>query len=99
MAIPVGDTSSGYKLSDGLGLQFPLWVDIGYRLGNLVIGAYGQWAPGLVGSQIDCQDVKCSAWAWRAGLELQVHPAGRGGVDPWISLGFGYEWDTCGARS
>lgn len=97
---PVGDAASGAKLSDGFGVQFPFWVDLGYRFGNVVVGAYGQWAAGLTGSTIDCGDASCSASAWRAGMEVQIHPAGRQGtVDPWFSLGFGYEWDTLHASA
>lgn len=92
---PVGDAASGAKLSDGFGVQFPFWLDLGYRFGNVVVGAYGQWAAGLTGGSIDCGEASCSVTAWRAGMEVQIHPAGRQGtVDPWFSLGFGYEWDT-----
>src|SRR5262245_28255092 len=94
VAIPVGDAASSAKLSNLLGLQFPLWVDLGYRFGPLVVGAYGQWAAGLLGRAADCEAASCSVSAWRAGLEVQVHPYGRRQIDPWVSLGFGYEWQT-----
>ena len=91
--IPVGNLSSGSKLKDAFGLQFPLWVDLGYRWDKYFVGAYGQYAFGLVGGQVDCGPATCSAGAFRAGFELQMHPNGRGSVDPWLGIGFGYEWD------
>ena len=97
-SFPVGDTESGVTLSSDRGVQFPLWLDLGYRIGDLVVGAYGQWAPGLPGSSLrefDCTNASCLVYAWKAGFEVQIHPAGRNrAVDPWISFGFGFEWNT-----
>jgi len=94
VSFPVGQAASNSKLSDSFGVQFPLWVDLGYRFGNVVVGAYGAWSPGLLGSEVDCGEASCSVSAWRAGLEAQLHLIGRDrAVDPWISLGFGYQWD------
>ena len=92
--VPVGNSAEGSKLSDGFGVQFPLWIDVGYRWDKFFVGAYGQYAFGVVGGQVDCGPASCSIGAFRAGLELQMHPNGRGSVDPWLGIGFGYEWDT-----
>jgi hypothetical protein len=93
-SVPVGDVESGWPLSDSRGVQFPLWLDLGYRVGAVVVGAYGQWAPGLHGSQLECRNASCFVYAWKAGVEVQIHPVGRHrSIDPWLSFGFGYEWN------
>lgn len=94
--IPAGDVSEGSKLSDGIGIQFPLWLDLGYRFDRWFIGAYGQYAFGLPGSNLSCGElgVSCSLAGIRTGAEVQFHPAGRVKVDPWFGVGFGYEWQT-----
>jgi hypothetical protein len=95
VSLPAGDTDPGYKLSDARGMQFPLWVDLGYRVGPVVVGAYGVWAPGLLPGGFGCSSATCLMYAWKAGVEVQIHAARRGArVDPWISFGVGYEWNT-----
>jgi len=83
-------------MSDTFGVQFPLWVDVGYRFDTLFIGAYGQYAFGLLGGQADCGSLglSCSIAAIRTGFEAQFHPAGRLDVDPWVGVAFGYEWQS-----
>ena len=98
--IPAGDAAQDATLSDGYGVQFPLWIDLGYRLDRLFVGAYGQYAFGLLGSQLTCQSgTSCSEYALRVGLELQYHLLGRVRVDPWLGLGAGYEWDSVHASN
>ena len=93
VSIPAGDIEPGWTLSSQRGLQFPLWVDLGYRVGPVVVGGYGVWAPGLTAG--DCSNATCFMYAWKTGVEIQVHAARRGEqVDPWISFGIGYEWNT-----
>jgi len=91
-SFPAGNIVPGWKLSEARDVQFPLWVDIGYRVGVLVIGAYGQWAPQI---PVNCSQSSCFVYAWKAGVEVQIHAARRHDrVDPWISFGVGYEWNT-----
>ena len=94
--VPAGDATERSSLSSGLGIQFPLWLDLGYRFDKWFIGAYGQYAFGLPGSNLSCGDfgVSCSIGGIRTGFEVQFHPAGRVKVDPWFGGGFGYEWQT-----
>lgn len=93
--IPTGHAAEGGLLSDAFGVQFPLWIDLGYRFDRLFVGAYGQYAFGLLGGRTDCPSGgSCSVGAARVGFELQLHPAGRKRVDPWFGVGFGFEWDT-----
>jgi hypothetical protein len=95
-SFPVGEVQPGVTLSWQRGVQFPLWVDLGFRVGVLMIGTYAQWAPGIPGSQLGCSmpDSSCFVYSWKVGFEMRIHAAGREAkVDPWISLGFGYEWN------
>lgn len=101
---PLGDVKATYVDPDGevysehlsgyFAVQFPLWLDLGYRFDRVFVGAYGQYAFGLPGSY--CRD--CSSHGVRVGFELQWHPFDRLGdqlqVDPWFGVGFGYEWAT-----
>lgn len=95
-SLPVGDIESGSPLSWSRGVQFPLWLDLGYRIGPVVLGAYGQFAPGLYAATgLACPNGSCFTYGWRAGVEVQIHPFGRDRtVDPWFSFGMGYEWNT-----
>src|SRR5215472_9533538 len=94
--VPVGDAAEGAKLSDTFGVQFPLWLDLGYRFDKFFVGAYGQYAFGLLGKTITCDNpnLKCSVSAVRLGFEFQFHPGGRTKIDPWLGLGFGYQWSS-----
>jgi hypothetical protein len=91
---PAGELSPGAALSIGVGVEFPIIIDIGYRLNrHLFLGVVGQYAIGTVGSGSCPSGQSCLVMNGRIGPELQVHPLGRTGrVDPWFGLGFGYEW-------
>ena len=86
----------GSKLSVGVGVQFPIVVDVGYRLSEFVfVGAVGQIALGTLGSGSCGPTDSCLEWNGRVGAEVQLHPLGRAGrLDPWFGVGFGYEWQT-----
>jgi hypothetical protein len=87
LQIPLGWETQYTQLSD-LGLQWPLWVDLGYRWDKVFLGASGQYAFAPSTSVSNCT----SCFAVRTGFVAQLHPAGHSSVDPWIGLGFGYEW-------
>jgi hypothetical protein len=96
--IPLGNAAQDGKLSDGIGGQVPLMIDIGYRvIPNLFIGLYGQYGFGWVGDTISTacdmsSQVSCSAHDIRLGVEGQFHFLPRQKLDPWVGLGLGYEW-------
>ena len=109
LMVPLGDAAGGnavdegdwtLKLSEAFGLQFPLWLDVGYRIDRVFVGAYGQYAFGLgpAGGLCGGGSYSCSSTAVRVGFELQFHlfdrPADQSRVDPWFGVGFGYEWAT-----
>jgi hypothetical protein len=74
----------------------PIWIDVGYRFNpSIYVGAYGMYGFGLV-SGTDANhcssDASCSAYDIRVGVDAQYHLLPKGSVDPWVGLGFGYEW-------
>ena len=99
-AFPLGNVSGANdsKLSDGVSGQLPLMLDVGYRvLPNLFIGVYGQYGFAFVGDAFDevCNDsspVDCSAHDIRLGIEGHYHFRPQHDFDPWVGIGFGYEW-------
>lgn len=95
--IPLGSLSENNDLSDGIGGQIPLILDVGYRvIPNLFIGLYGQygfaWVGGDIADLCDATNADCSAHDIRLGIQAHYHFQPRQGLDPWIGLGFGYEW-------
>ena len=94
---PAGGASKYEKLSDYAGLSYPIWGDIGYRFGGkFFVGASAFYAFGSLGEyyRFVCGDegLSCSTYEVRVGAEAQFHPLGRALIDPWVGLGFGYEW-------
>jgi len=93
LAPAVGSVVPGVPVSDAIGFQFPLQLDLGWAVGPLTVGAYGSWGYGLAGK---CQG-SCSASVVRTGLEatwtLASVPELRGAA-PWGGVGAGYEWAT-----
>ena len=96
---PAGDALKDVKLSDYSNLGFPIWGDFGYRFGGkFFVGATALYAFGTLGDQYKSQcsaaGVSCSNSALRLGAEAHFHPLGRAPIDPWVGLGFGFEWIT-----
>jgi hypothetical protein len=93
VAFPAGNASSNAPLSGPVGVQFPLALDVGYRIGEYVfVGVTGQYAFGTIGSASCDPGASCSEWGGQVGGEVLLHPLGRPAVDPWVGLGFGFEW-------
>ena len=100
--LPLGKASDGADLNQGISGAVPLWLDLGYRaMPELFVGLYTHYGFGFVGDSLDpvcsLSGLDCSASDVRLGIQAHYHPAPRGSVDPWIGLGFGYEWSTWGA--
>jgi hypothetical protein len=74
----------------------PIWIDAGYRFSPaLYVGAYGLFGFGLVNTSNNAcalDGVSCSAYDVRVGVNAQLHFRAKASVDPWVGLGFGYEW-------
>ena len=87
------------KLSDFVSGQWPLWLDVGYRLTpSLYLGGFFQYGFGAVNEdeQTGCRNanVNCSASDIRVGVMGRYQFAVGGPVLPWLGLGVGYEWGS-----
>lgn len=84
----------GATMSDNVGSQIPVVVDIGYRINrNFYVGGYGQYGYGIV-SDDRCgkNNITCSAQSYRIGINAHYHFMPDAAFDPWIGIGTGYEW-------
>jgi hypothetical protein len=94
-AIPRGEvgpdgSGNGIPFSTWVEHALPIDVDVGYRFNPYVYGGvYGGYS---VISRAYCETGDCSDHGFRVGANVQLHPLGQVPVDPWIGLGFGYEW-------
>jgi len=91
--------------------QVPLWFDLGARAGShAFIGAYLQYGVVVLDDELveSCSELdrtyreqggnaSCRVHDLRLGAQFHYHfvPPGRG-VDPWVGVGFGYEWLSAG---
>jgi hypothetical protein len=96
VSVPLGKAEQGGKMSDLVGNQVPVIVDIGGKvIPELFLGGYfglGFGGPaGQTKDFCDANDFSCLAVSVQLGIEAQyqIIPAGR--VDPWIGYGFGFE--------
>ena len=99
-ALPLGNVggTGGSSLSDAINFAIPFGIDIGYRIGGVVFVG-GTFTYGAFGSPSSTSlpacatsGVSCHSYFLRAGLAVQWHPLGSRGSDPYIGLGFSYEW-------
>jgi outer membrane protein W len=73
----------------------PIWLDAGYRFSpSIYAGAYGLFGFGLMNTSNQCglDGASCSGYDVRIGVNVQYHVMPKTVVDPWVGLGFGYEW-------
>jgi hypothetical protein len=95
-ALPFGKPyDADISLRNDLRGTIPIWIDAGYRLSpSIYVGAYGMYGYGIVKtSDTQCSgDVSCSAYDVRIGVDVQYRFRPKTSVDPWVGLGFGYEW-------
>ncbi len=100
--------ASSDSLSSSISVEVPIWFDAGYRFTpNWFTGAYFMYGFGFLGSGATDANgpiatalgapcgqlsLSCSVHDMRLGIQAAYHilPAER--FDPWIGLGFGYEW-------
>jgi hypothetical protein len=91
-AIPLGDAAGGggsnTALSNALSGVIPIWIDAGYRLPspNLYIGAFFQYGIAMAANSSGAQS------DLMAGVNAHYHLMPDQTIDPWVGLGFGYEW-------
>jgi hypothetical protein len=107
--VPIGKASDEGTddLNRVISGQVPLWIDLGVRTNRLFVGSYFQYGLGLLGDEIDeqCEDLEngadaagndagCHVRDLRLGVQFHYHLGKPPDADPWIGLGFGYEWVT-----
>jgi hypothetical protein len=88
------------SLSDAYSTSIPIAIDAGYRvLPGLMLGIYGQYAfiSGKSGNdgcpaQVSCLNRNAHDIAF--GIQGQYHFLPQAPIDPWLGLGFGYEFLT-----
>jgi len=100
--VPSGKTgrvngSADDYLSRTIKGQIPIGIDAGYLVTPRVyVGLSLQYGFGFVGSSGDatCNQtgVSCSTSDTTLGLDAHFHLKPTASFDPWIGLGFGYEW-------
>lgn len=99
VAVPIGSVSPTTKMSDALGIQVPLIVDLGAKIiPNLYIGGFLGVALGNVAGQAakvcDAAGVNCTGVGFRGGIDAQWNFQPDKRINPWVGLGFGYEIAT-----
>lgn len=99
--LPLGfaQGGNGNDLNQSVSNQFvPLWLDAGIRfLSNWYVGAYLAYGitsltSSIFGGQCSQPGFGCSANDIRFGIDAAYHIIPDGKVDPWVGLGFGFEW-------
>jgi outer membrane protein len=95
----MGEAEAGFDQGDFISGQIPFEIDLNYKLSkNLSVGGYFSYAYGMVGGTTsdgcDLGNLDCSASGMRAGLQLAYDFSPGASMDPWVGLGFGYEWAT-----
>jgi hypothetical protein len=80
------------RLGDLIDHQIPIWLEMGYRFTPFLWGSlHGQISPTSV-DYTYCAGTHCDAMNYRIGADLQLHLMPYGPFDPWLGIGFGYEW-------
>jgi len=91
-SFPTGNTVSGSAVSDGFSGALPLEAAARFHFSpNLSAGLYFGWNPAFVKSGVCDAGTSCSGYDMRLGL-LVMYGFNPSGMNPWISLGTGWEW-------
>jgi hypothetical protein len=90
---PLGGLTNTQDMHDVVHFQIPIWVELGYHITkSIYAGAYGQWAPNLFSWDVCLEGQSCSSNTERLGVEVRYGAAPDAAINPWVGLGFGYEW-------
>ena len=99
-SVPSGDAVTNSSLSDGYSGALPIEVAGRYRFTpNLSAGVYYQFAPAFIASNTCDAGVSCSGYDMRLGIEAVYGFMPEGGMNPWISVGTGWEWTQLSASA
>ena len=96
VALPLGNVTATTAMSDAVGIQVPLILDIGAKpFEHLFIGGYfGIAEGGAAGAVADvCANlgVSCNGLSLRFGGQVQYGFRPAATVNPWVGLAIGYE--------
>jgi hypothetical protein len=87
-----GSAAAAVPVEDAVALQFPIQLDLGWRVGAFTIGAYGSWAPARPPR---CPSgASCSASAVRLGVQGTWTFEPSAGMQGWLGAGTGWERAT-----
>jgi len=106
-ALPIGNiqlksplVSSDWPMSDYWSGAIPIEVAGRYRFTPKVsAGVYFQWNPAFVSSTTCSSAATCSGHNMRAGIELVFDAIPDGAMNPWFSVGMGWEWSQASVTS
>lgn len=95
--VPLGGAAPGSDLDQNIAGEIPVWGELGYRIDpHWMAGAYGLYGFGFLTHDeqrvCDAYQVSCSVSDLRLGAQLHYHFMPARKLDPWLGLGFGYEW-------
>jgi hypothetical protein len=89
---PAGDLFNQSPMTDLVGDKVPIWLELGYRFNRHVrTDLYFEFAPTGIKDAV-CFSGSCTGDNFRVGIDAQYHFTPYGVVDPWLGLGFGWEW-------
>lgn len=109
LSIPLGDASGAPRdeQRERYSVQWPFIFDIGAKFWpNVYIGGYLGFGVGAEGANDRVEelcddndgntenDIECSAYTLRIGVEARYYFSPDAAIDPWISYGIGYEAAT-----
>jgi hypothetical protein len=98
-ALPMGDVLM-FGGSDFYGPMKNIWsgaipIEVAGRYHfspSFSAGVYFQYAPAMVASRLCTSGMTCSAYDMRAGVEAVYGFLPAGFLNPWVSLGTGWQW-------
>ena len=92
-SIPTGNAVTDAAMSDAFSGALPIEAAARYRFTpNLSAGIYFQYGPAFISSTTCESGVSCSGYDMRLGIQAVYGFLPDGGMNPWVSLGTGWEW-------
>ncbi len=80
-------------LGNVVDVSIPLGVSVGYRFNPIVRGnIFFEGVPLVMDDRACFSGNSCGGADYRLGLDIHLHLAPLRHVDPWLGIGFGYEW-------
>lgn len=106
-ALPIGNiqreapvVARTWPMSDSWSGAIPIEVAGRFRFTpNFSAGAYFQWNPAFVSTATCGSGASCSGYDTRVGVEVVYDIIPDGAMNPWFSLGMGWEWSQSSATA